>query len=132
MIQMEHRIILEPDPEDGGYVADCPALPGCYSQGDTREEAISNAREVIAAYIGSLRKDGLPIPGDVELEIVRLRCMARLPVLSGFSLPTVRNAPPRDAPGSTPSRGGSRSSSSMRPSRRSGCASSPSSAAAVG
>ena len=69
---MEYRIILEPDPEDGGYVAHCPALPGCYSQGDTREDAISNAREAIAAYIGSLRKDGLPIPGDVEPEIVRL------------------------------------------------------------
>ena len=70
---MEYRVILEPDPEDGGYVAHCPALPGCYSQGDTREEAISNAREAISAYIGSLRKDGLPIPGDVEPEIVRLR-----------------------------------------------------------
>ena len=69
---MEYRIILEPDPEDGGYVAHCPALPGCYSQGDTREEAISNASEAISAYIESLRKDGLPIPGDVEPEIVRL------------------------------------------------------------
>lgn len=69
---MEYRIILEPDPEDGGYVAHCPALPGCYSQGDTREEAISNAREAISTYIESLRKDGLPIPGDVEPEIVRL------------------------------------------------------------
>ena len=64
MTRMEYRIILEPDPEDGGHVAHCPALPGCYSQGDTREEAISNAREAIAAYIESLRKDGLPIPGD--------------------------------------------------------------------
>ncbi len=74
---MEYRIILEPDPEDGGYVAHCPALPGCYSQGDTREEAISNSREAIAAYIGSLRTDGLPLPSAVEPEIVRLSVHVR-------------------------------------------------------
>ena len=76
MSRMEFRIILEPDVEDDGYVAHCPALPGCYSQGDSREEAISNVREAIEAYIGSLRKDGLPIPGDVEPEIVRLSVRA--------------------------------------------------------
>jgi len=69
---MEYRIVLEPDPDDGGYVSHCPALPGCYSQGETREEAISNVREAIEAYIGSLRKDGLPVPSDVEAEIVRV------------------------------------------------------------
>lgn len=69
---MEYRIILEPDLEDGGYVAHCPALPGCYSQGDTREEAIENVREAIEAYLGSLKRDNLPIPDDVEPEIVRV------------------------------------------------------------
>ena len=69
---MEYKIILEPDPEDGGYVAHCPALPGCYSQGDTREEAITNTREAIGAYVESLKKDGLPVPQDVDSEIVRV------------------------------------------------------------
>jgi hypothetical protein len=41
---MEYKIVLEPDVEDGGYVVHCPTLPGCYSQGDTREEAIENIR----------------------------------------------------------------------------------------
>jgi predicted RNase H-like HicB family nuclease len=67
---MQYRIVLEPDTEDGGYLARCPALPGCFSQGETREEAISNVREAIEAYLGSLKKDRLPIPGDVEPEIV--------------------------------------------------------------
>jgi len=69
-MSMEYKIILEPDPEDGGYVVHCPALPGCYSQGDTREEAIANIREAIEAYIGSLKKDGLPVPSGLEPEIV--------------------------------------------------------------
>ncbi len=67
---MEYKIILEPDPEDGGYLVHCPALPGCYSQGDTKEEAIENIREAIEAYIGSLKKDNLPLPKVVEPEIV--------------------------------------------------------------
>jgi len=63
---MEYKIILEPDPEDGGYVVHCPALPGCYSQGDTREEAIANICEAIEAYLGSLKLDGLPPPPTLE------------------------------------------------------------------
>ncbi len=43
-------------PQAGGYVAHCPALPGCCSQGDTREEAIGNAREAIAAYRPPVRR----------------------------------------------------------------------------
>lgn len=67
---MEFKIILEPDPEDGGYVVHCPALPGCYSQGDTKGEAIANIREAIEAYIESLKKDKQPVPKGVEPEIV--------------------------------------------------------------
>lgn len=67
---MEYKIILEPDPEDGGFVVHCPALPGCYSQGDTKKEAVENIREAIEAYIESLKKDKLPVPKAVEPEIV--------------------------------------------------------------
>ena len=73
---MEYKIVLEPDREDGGYVVHCPTLPGCYSQGDTREEAITNIREAIEAYVESLKKDNLPIPPAVTPEIASVRVRA--------------------------------------------------------
>ena len=48
--------------EDGYWVAECPSLPGCISQGRTRAEAIENIREAIALYIEALEADGLPVP----------------------------------------------------------------------
>ena len=51
---MQYEIVLKPDPEDGGYVAQCPALPGTCSEGETKEEALENINEAIQAYIGSL------------------------------------------------------------------------------
>ena len=66
---MRFKVVLEPDVEDGGFVVHAPALPGCFSQGDTREEALENIREAIEAYIQSLKKDKLPVPKDVEPEI---------------------------------------------------------------
>ena len=74
--EIEYRIVLEPDPEDGGYVVHCPALPGCYSEGDTKDEAIENIREAIEAYIDSLKKDNLPIPRGTEPEILSVRVHA--------------------------------------------------------
>ena len=50
--------------EDGYFVAECPSLPGCISQGRTREEAIVNIKEAIAGYIAALQEDGLPVPGE--------------------------------------------------------------------
>lgn len=73
---MEYKIVLEPDQEDGGYVVHCPALPGCYSQGYTREEAIDNIREAIEAYIESLKIDNLPVPPAVDPEIASVRVRA--------------------------------------------------------
>ena len=60
---MKFAITLEQD-EDGFIVASCPALPGCHSQGRTREEAIANIKEAIHAFIGALKGDGLPVPED--------------------------------------------------------------------
>jgi len=50
--------------EDGYFVAECPSLPGCISQGKTREEAVTNIKEAIAGYIAALEEDGLPIPEE--------------------------------------------------------------------
>ncbi len=49
-----YTILLIPDLEEGGYVVDVPALPGCHTQGDTLEEAIANARDAIALWASSL------------------------------------------------------------------------------
>lgn len=50
--------------EDGYWVAECPSLPGCISQGKTREEAIANIKEAIQGYIAALQEDGLPVPEE--------------------------------------------------------------------
>ena len=57
-----HQIILYPD-EDDFWVAECPSLPGCISQGQTREEAILNIHEAIQGYIAALEDDGLDNSG---------------------------------------------------------------------
>ncbi len=50
--------------EDGWWVAECPSLPGCISQGKTKEEAIENVKEAIQGYIAALKEDNLAIPED--------------------------------------------------------------------
>jgi predicted RNase H-like HicB family nuclease len=50
--------------EDGFWVAECPSLPGCISQGETREQAIVNIREAIEGYVLALKDDGLPVPEE--------------------------------------------------------------------
>ncbi len=63
---MKFAITLERD-EDSFIVVSCPALPGCHSQGKTREEAIANIEEAIRGYIASKHKHGEPLSiTDVE------------------------------------------------------------------
>ena len=50
--------------EDGFWVAECPSLPGCVSQGETRDQAIANIREAIEGYVLSLQDDKLPVPAE--------------------------------------------------------------------
>ncbi len=50
--------------EDGYWVAECPSLPGCVSQGKTKEEAVANVKEAIEGYIEALKEDGLPVPEE--------------------------------------------------------------------
>ena len=66
---MKYTVILEPG-EDGYIVVNVPALPGCITQGRTREEALKNAREAIEAYVGILEKHNEPIPDDVDVEVI--------------------------------------------------------------
>jgi predicted RNase H-like HicB family nuclease len=57
------QVILYPG-EDGYWVVECPSLPGCVSQGKTKEEAVQNIREAIEGYVLALQQDGLPIPPE--------------------------------------------------------------------
>ncbi len=57
------QVIIYPG-EDGYWVAECPSLPGCVSQGKTKEEAIANIKEAINGYIAALKEDNLPIPEE--------------------------------------------------------------------
>ena len=68
---MKYRVLIEQD-EDGVYVAEVPSLPGCISQGQTREEAVENIREAIAAYLESLEAHGDPIPPPITEEVVEV------------------------------------------------------------
>jgi predicted RNase H-like HicB family nuclease len=68
---MKYRVIIEQD-EDGTYVAQCESLPGCISQGVTREEAKRNIVDAIEGYLESLRKHGEPVPPPITEEIVEV------------------------------------------------------------
>lgn len=57
------RVLIYPG-EDGYRVAECPSLPGCVSQGATREEAVRNIKEAIESCILALEEDGLPVPEE--------------------------------------------------------------------
>jgi predicted RNase H-like HicB family nuclease len=57
------QVIVYPG-EDGYWVAECPSLPGCISQGKNKEEALVNIREGIEGYIAVLQEDHLPVPPE--------------------------------------------------------------------
>ena len=57
------QVIIYPG-EDAYWVAEVPSLPGCVSQGKTKEDALANIKEAISGYIGALEEDNLPVPED--------------------------------------------------------------------
>ena len=68
---MKFRVVIEQD-EDGKFVASCPTLPGCWSQGSTRDEARKNIADAIEGYMESLRKNGDPIPPPITEDVVEV------------------------------------------------------------
>jgi predicted RNase H-like HicB family nuclease len=73
---MRYTVILEGGRESG-YVAICPVLPGCASQGRTKRAALRNIREAIEAFIEALMEDGLPVPTERGRETVEVEVAAR-------------------------------------------------------
>lgn len=68
---MGYRVLIEQD-EDGVFVAECPSLPGCISQGATRAEALANIQDAMAGYLENLRKHKEPIPPAIWEEMVEI------------------------------------------------------------
>ena len=62
----ELPVVLIPD-EDGGFVVECPVIPGCISQGDTREEALANIRDAIDLCLENQEAEGWELPAHVEV-----------------------------------------------------------------
>ena len=71
---MRFKVVIEKDEEVGGYVVSCPSLPGCFSQGDTVEEALENIKEAIQACLESLAEDEIKFyltkPSTQVIEVV--------------------------------------------------------------
>lgn len=65
---MKLKVVLEPS-DDGGFTAYVPTLPGCISEGDTRDEALSNIREAIELYLEPVEDD---LAGKEDAEIAEL------------------------------------------------------------
>jgi len=68
---MRFTVILERE-DDGGYVAIVPALPGCVSQGDSRDEALTNIQEAIKLYVDDCIDTGEPVPREAGREFVEV------------------------------------------------------------
>lgn len=71
MAKYRFKVIVEVD-EDGKYIASCPALPACYAQGDTLEEALENIKDVIEMCLEELREEGKE-PEVEKSEIVAVK-----------------------------------------------------------
>jgi antitoxin HicB len=69
---MRYTVILEQEP-DGGYVATVPVLPGCVSQGDSREDVLKNIREAMDLYVEDCIASGDPVPTEAGREYVDLK-----------------------------------------------------------
>ena len=63
---MEYSVVLH-KAEEGGLWVEVPALPGCYSQGETADEALANVKEAIELYLETLIEEGKPVPRDEEI-----------------------------------------------------------------
>ena len=68
---MKYRVLIEQD-EDGVFVAEVPALPGCVSQGRSRVEATDNIKEAIALYLESLSAHDEAVPPPITEELVEV------------------------------------------------------------
>jgi predicted RNase H-like HicB family nuclease/predicted RNA binding protein YcfA (HicA-like mRNA interferase family) len=67
--QMNLKVVIVKDPEDGGFIVSCPALPGCHSEGETIEEALQNIRDAIHGCLAVLNERAQQTRGARVMEI---------------------------------------------------------------
>lgn len=67
----QYAVLLTQDPETGWWVVTVPSLPGCFTQGATREDALVRAEEAIAGHVEALEARGYPVPVDDVLPELR-------------------------------------------------------------
>ena len=72
-VERTYTVVFTPDPEAGGYVVTCPALPGLVTEGDTLEQARRMAQDAIAGYLEGLRELGRSIPPGEEHSDIAVR-----------------------------------------------------------
>lgn len=72
---MDYTVLIHPA-EEGGYWTEVPALPGCFSQGETVEEALANTREAIEIHVSALREDGQQVSDSEGFLIGRVSIAA--------------------------------------------------------
>jgi len=72
---MEYRLVLEAQ-DEGGYTVYAPALPGCVSEGETKEEAVMNIKEAISLYIETLKAHKQPIPSEKRISFTKVAIQA--------------------------------------------------------
>ena len=63
---MEYSVVVH-EAEEGGFWVEVPALPGCYSQGESLEETLENVREAISLYLEVIRDEGRDAPDDADV-----------------------------------------------------------------
>jgi len=68
---VKYRVFIAQD-ENGVFIAEVPALPGCISQGNTRKQALRNIQEAITVYLESLKAHNEPIPPSIDEEVVEV------------------------------------------------------------
>lgn len=68
-MELEYAVAIEKDEGSGEYGVIVPALPGCVSQGKTKEEALKNIKEAIRGHIETLRAHGYPVPTEERVKV---------------------------------------------------------------
>ncbi|HEX6439192.1 MAG TPA: type II toxin-antitoxin system HicB family antitoxin [Candidatus Binatia bacterium] len=72
---MQYTVIVH-NADEGGYWVEVPSLPGCFSQGETIDEAMNNVKEAIELHIQGLRDEGQEVPTEKDLVIGRVEVKA--------------------------------------------------------